>query len=115
MPRFWMLCLAAMGLAAPMQAQKPTVTYYLTQRSALPRDSVASERERLRRLLGLPPTVTADTLITVNTVPGTRCPMPVVVPDTSRIARLPVDRRDSSQVVPMPTARHSCFNPLFRP
>ena len=67
MPRFWMLCLAALGLsAAPMQAQRPTVTYYLGQRPALPRDSVAAERERLRRLLGLPPTVTAETLVTVN-------------------------------------------------
>ena len=116
MSRYRMLSLVALGFvtAAPSHAQRPAVTYYVTPRPALLQDSVASERQRLLRLLGLRRTAIAAALV-VDTLRATRCPMPVVVPDTNTIARLPVDRRDSSRVVPMPTARGSCFNPLFRP
>jgi hypothetical protein len=117
MSRCWILSLAALGFtAAPVRAQTLAETFFLTQRSALIRDSLASERERLRRLLGLPPTAPRGTFVTVDTVrAAARCPMPVAVPHTSTLARLPVDRRDSSRLVPMPTARRSCFNALFRP
>ena len=41
------------------------------------------------------------------------CPMPVARPDTTSLERMPVDRRDSAGVSPMPVAS-GCANPLFR-
>ena len=45
--------------------------------------------------------------------PHRLCPMPVARPDTTSLERMPVDRRDSVRVTPMPTAS-GCANPLFR-
>ncbi len=116
MSRYWILSLAALELTAtPVRAQTPAVTYSVAQRPALLRDSIASTRDRIRRLLGLAPAATRSFDVAVDTVHATRCPMPVVVPDTSRITVLPVDRRDSVRVLPMPTARRTCINSLFRP
>lgn len=42
------------------------------------------------------------------------CPMPVARVDTAQTERMPVARPDISTVVPMPTHRIRCVNPLFR-
>jgi hypothetical protein len=43
------------------------------------------------------------------------CPMPVWVPVPGAAVEMPVLVPDTSETIPMPTTRVSCFNPLFRP
>lgn len=42
-----------------------------------------------------------------------RCPMPVVVPDSTKSERMPVSRPDSTKVERMPVLTATCVNPLL--
>lgn len=112
--RWMILAAVALSEAAPLQAQD-SMTYRL-QRAAVLQDTARSEFERLRRLIGLAPTSRPTRIVFVDTVRTTRqCPMPVAIPDTSALAPMPRDRRDSSRAVSMPTAHLACTNSLFQP
>jgi hypothetical protein len=45
--------------------------------------------------------------------PARLCPMPVGLPDTTALDRMPVGRSDSARTAPMPVVA-GCENPLFR-
>ena len=112
--RWIILVAASLSGAATLDAQE-TVTY-LSRRAAVLQDTAStSEFERLRRLIGLAPRPRPTRLVFLDTANKRRCPMPVAVPDTTKLSPMPSDRRDSSRTVVMPTARVTCINPLFRP
>ena len=103
-----------LGAADSLSAQTFSVRDLFAQGDARRQDSTAmKDATRMRGLLGLPVRNGSATVVRVDTLRVAaleRCPMPVATPDTTRLARLPVDRRDSSRVIAMPSARPACVN-----
>jgi hypothetical protein len=118
MPR--VLAITVMILAAAVRsvdAQSPTIRYYVVPPATvrLLQDSRIDSVSRVARAIVGRASSGRVMIVMRDTVALRDCPMPVAIPDTTRLTPMPVFATPSQRTASMPSASVGCRNPLFRP